>query len=222
MKNLLVILAALPILSCGVLPHEDVAPITRDISLPENDVVSEVRLGEGMLESGRIVMVEGFRLQNDVPIFDGIVRSGEYHQNGVRGTNKVFEHSDGSGTGIVGASSGAPSEAKPYIDSETGYLCFLGYLSTSFCSDDVRPDVVQLEKYTADSFIQELIYTGKVGDRIRFTYREFMNRMARQAFTVDVEYDLSESNIISYQGATVEIISATNQSITYKVLEHFN
>lgn len=79
-----------------------------------------------------------------------------------------------------------------------------------------------MEVYTPDSFMQELIYTGKVGDKIRFTYREYQNGMARQAFNINVEYDLSESNLISYKGATIEIISATNQRIEYKVLKHFN
>ena len=45
--------------------------------------------------------------------------------------------------------------------------------------------------------------------------------MARQAFNVEVEYDLSESNMISYKNATIEIISATNQKVVYKVLKHF-
>ncbi|EJI85939.1 hypothetical protein AEST_10210 [Alishewanella aestuarii B11] len=46
--------------------------------------------------------------------------------------------------------------------------------------------------------------------------------MARAAFSTDVEYDLNESNIIGYAGARLEVISATNTEITYKVLKHFS
>lgn len=46
--------------------------------------------------------------------------------------------------------------------------------------------------------------------------------MARQAFSNDVEYDLSESHQVRYKGALLEIINATNQSITYKVIRNFN
>jgi len=71
------------------------------------------------------------------------------------------------------------------------------------------------------SFQQTLIYTGKVGNRIRFSYREFSGDRARSEFTTDVEYDLNEGNVISYQGATIEIISADNREITYIIRSNF-
>jgi len=66
-----------------------------------------------------------------------------------------------------------------------------------------------------------LIYTGKVDNRIRFTYREFSGNTARMPFSTEVEYDLNENNIISYQGATIEVIKANNRSVTYKVMSNF-
>ena len=75
---------------------------------------------------------------------------------------------------------------------------------------------------TEDSFQQTLIYSGRVGDKINVGYREFSNSMARPAFNNDVEYDLSESRIIGYKGARLEIIKATNESIKYRVLNNFN
>ncbi|HHX8579331.1 TPA: hypothetical protein ACVO3K_002469 [Vibrio diabolicus] len=205
-----------------VASHQASAPNIKNIKLPETGIVSASSLGERMLESGKVTTVEGFTLHSDVAIFDGIVKAGEYHQIGVKENHKVFALKNGYGTGIVSALSGVPSSAKPYVDGTTGYLCFLGAFGTRFCSDTVKPNVMPVNVYTADSFMQELIYTGKVDNKIRFTYREFQNGLARQAFNVDVEYDLAESNLISYKGATVEIISATNQKIQYKVIKHFN
>jgi len=222
LKNILNIPALLILTCCGTLPYQPVLPETREIRTPEVNVETEVRLGEAMLNSGRLGTIAAFRLQNDVRIFDAVVKAGPYHQIGIRDSNRVYGPEGGNGTGIVGAMSGMASDAKVYIDDTSGFICFMGYYSTRFCSDEVRPNVSTVEIFTTDSFQQELIYTGKIGDRIRFTYREFMNRMAREAFTVDVEYDLSQSNVISYQGATIEIVSATNQIIKYKVLEHFD
>jgi hypothetical protein len=37
-----------------------------------------------------------------------------------------------------------------------------------------------------------------------------------------VEYDLSESKIIGYAGARLEVIKATNTGIEYKVIKNFN
>ena len=46
--------------------------------------------------------------------------------------------------------------------------------------------------------------------------------MHARAFSNDVEYDLSVSNIIRYKGAEMEILSADNMKISYKVLKNFN
>lgn len=205
----------------GIASYQVTAPNIKDIKSPELNVLVTSSLGARMLESGKVTTVNGFKLYNDVAIFDGVVKADEYHQIGVNGNLKVFAPKRGYGTGIENAR-GYPSPAKPYVDGNTGKLCFFGGSGTHFCSDEVKPNITKINIYAADSFMKELIYTGKVGEKIRFTYREFQYDMARQSFNVDVEYDLSESNMISYKGATVEIISATNQKIEYKVLKHFN
>lgn len=220
-KIILFTLVYLVSLSGCVSSHQSIPLDVKEIQLPKEQVVTEASLGERMLESGKVTTVNGFTLLNDVSIFDGVVKAGEYHQIGIKDDHNVYRPKDDDGTGIVDML-GVPSLARPYVDGKTEYLCFLGGLGTRFCSDSVKPSVSKIYIYTADSFMQELIYTGKVGNKIRFTYREFQNGMARQAFNVDVEYDLSESNLISYKGATVEVISASNQRIKYKVLKHFN
>ena len=39
--------------------------------------------------------------------------------------------------------------------------------------------------------------------------------------THNVSYDLSKTSIIGYKGARIQIISCTNESITYIVLKNF-
>lgn len=72
-----------------------------------------------------------------------------------------------------------------------------------------------------DGIKRHLIYNGKVGGMIKFTYREFYADIARPAFTQDIQYDLSESNIIGFKGAQFEIINASNVKIDYKILSSF-
>jgi len=75
---------------------------------------------------------------------------------------------------------------------------------------------------TSSDFQQTLIYTGKEGNIIKATYREFSGNLARPAFTVDVTYDLKDSDIIAFRGARLQIMQATSTSIQYKVLSNFN
>jgi len=53
-------------------------------------------------------------------------------------------------------------------------------------------------------------------------YREFSNNLARPAFNNTVEYDLTDSKIIGYRGARIEVIEATNEFRKYKVIQNFN
>ncbi len=76
--------------------------------------------------------------------------------------------------------------------------------------------------FSDNNFQQTLIYSGRVGDRIKVSYREFSGNMARAAFSNEAEYDLSESETIAYRGARIRVIDADNQSITYEVISNFN
>lgn len=71
------------------------------------------------------------------------------------------------------------------------------------------------------SFRQEFIYDGRVGNSVRFLYRELSNDMMRAPFNQSVQYDLSESPVIGFKGLRIEVLKATNRSIRYKVVRSF-
>ena len=72
------------------------------------------------------------------------------------------------------------------------------------------------------SFKQKFIYNGRVDNAVKFIYREFDEGVNRSTFQQDLQYDLSESNIIGFKELRLEVIEATNQNITYKVLNNFS
>lgn len=70
---------------------------------------------------------------------------------------------------------------------------------------------------------QQLIYNGRVGDYVKFLYRELSEgKYLRPPFTQEIQYDLNEGKTIGFRGARLEIIEATNREITYIVRRHFN
>lgn len=73
-----------------------------------------------------------------------------------------------------------------------------------------------------DYFKQQFIYNGKSGNTIKFTYREYIDNLARPAFTQDLQYDLSESNIIGFKGMRIKVLSAGNTNIKYIILKRFD
>ena len=86
---------------------------------------------------------------------------------------------------------------------------------------DVHVEKGKVQDIKAPNFRQELIYNGKSGTEIKFLYRELSNDMMRPAFTQELQYDLSESNIVGFKEVRIEIVAATNTDIQYKLLEHF-
>lgn len=68
-------------------------------------------------------------------------------------------------------------------------------------------------------FRRELLYSGVSKGTVSIQYREFMNDMARPAFSQELKYDLADGSEIGYKGARFQIIKATNTSIRYKVLK---
>lgn len=69
--------------------------------------------------------------------------------------------------------------------------------------------------------VRELVYNGRVGDNVKFIYREFSDDLVRPAFVQEVQYDLSESEIVGFKSLRMKILSASNTSITYELLENF-
>jgi hypothetical protein len=81
------------------------------------------------------------------------------------------------------------------------------------------------EKYVdvrQPQFRQELIYNGKVGNSVKFLYREFHGDTMRAPFSQEVQYDLQEGKTIGFKGARLEVLTSTNRLIEYRVLKNFD
>ena len=71
------------------------------------------------------------------------------------------------------------------------------------------------------SFSQELIYSGKSGQTVKVLYRQFSSKMADHLPDQEMQYDLNTSHLIEVKGARLEVVQATDTSLTYKVLAPF-
>jgi len=71
-------------------------------------------------------------------------------------------------------------------------------------------------------FAQELIYLGKAGNVVNIAYKEYNikgnDKYIRNEFSQNLQYDLSESKIISFRSLKIEIIEANSSRIKYKVI----
>ncbi|MGZ8545817.1 MAG: hypothetical protein ACXWVU_00350 [Sulfuricurvum sp.] len=78
--------------------------------------------------------------------------------------------------------------------------------------------------YTENSFKYEALYQGRIDNKIKISFREFKDDMARPAFTQDIDYELNKNGdtIVGFKGLRIKVIKATNMDITYSVIQDYN
>ena len=104
-------------------------------------------------------------------------------------------------------------------------LCWMNRKWSIKCVKNLEEDdVIKNERafiYQKESFQQTIEYAGKSGNMLKFVYSEFTKGLARDAFNREFQVDLNEGNVLAFKGALIEIESATNINIRYKVIRNF-
>ena len=79
-------------------------------------------------------------------------------------------------------------------------------------------------KIVEGSFKYGALYQGKVGNKIKIAFKEFVSDneghfMIRDAFSQNIEYELDNNGEgeIGFKGLRIKVLKATNLTITYKV-----
>lgn len=212
--------AVLTTTGCTTIAYNGGGVETIKIDHPPIGEVNTVYIGDEMLSKGSRNSVNAIELLQPVSV--GIIGAytfspGIYTQIGQDG-DKIFYRP--IHPGMVQKNPLADPYQGMYANDNTRKICGISVLGGTVCNDAN----FKKTKHTStemDSFQQTLLYSGRVGNKISISYREFSNDRARPAFTNEAEYDISESKIIGYKGAMIEIISANNSSIKYKVLRNF-
>ena len=87
-----------------------------------------------------------------------------------------------------------------------------------------KNEIVISDRYfvvSENTFQQSIEYTGKIGDKLNFTYAEMYDDLARAPFTRNFEIDLSQGDVAAFKGAIIKIHKATNVTIIYSVIRNF-
>lgn len=198
---------------------------SKPISFPEVGKEITVNVGDEMVKQGIYSEIDALKVTQPVSIGTfGLftINPGIYDKKGEDRKNEFYMPSASpDGGSVEKAALADPWQSVVYTKDgkKIGIVTIF-----NVAAKEPAQGVTKVKRPTLaeNSFQQTLIYSGKVGNKIRLGYREFSNNLARPAFNNDVDYDLNESKVIGYKGARVEIINATNHSITYRVLQNFN
>ncbi|CAN5832377.1 hypothetical protein BH10BAC2_BH10BAC2_21930 [soil metagenome] len=190
-------------------------------TIPEINTINEVEIGTSLVSKEGGYKYKALKLSKDAKIRTGNilkdVKEGEVFINdSYTSTYDLYSSINptayGSTYGIALSKSGG--KAVTFYKSGAG-------IKFSKPNLDLEYSELLTPRPKKEYYKQDFIYNGKVGNAIKFTYREFADDLARPAFTQDLQYDFTESNIIGFRGLRIEILSATNIKIQYKVLSYY-
>lgn len=215
---------ALMLTACAT-PVANYVPQTNAFSRPPLNTQHTVAVGEEMLSQGTLTERAGIQLRSEAHVSWYTLSAGFYPLAGrnAQGAFYGFQYmrSTRAGYGAVSKNILGDEPQSVMTTAAAGQICIVTIADVKVCGrGDFEPATRREE--SDDNFQQTLLYSGRVGDRIRLSYREFSGSMARPAFNNDVEYDLSTSDVVAYRGARIHVIAADNTQITYEVLSNFN
>lgn len=207
-------------------PTFNYTPAITQISFPKIGVESSANVGDTLASQGSFSEHDAIKVDDDIGL--GLlnvytITKGVFLKFGDNNDIEYFSiHNNFDGGGALQRSPLAdPPKAVQAYKSENK-ICGISVFNGYVCSSNGRYTRIKHPVASPNSFQQSIIYSGKVGNRIKFGYREFSGNTARPAFNNDVDYDLNESKIVGYKGARIEVIEATNEAIRYKLLSNFN
>jgi hypothetical protein len=227
MKNFIKfwIVCVMALSAAGCVTSVPVKQIVENMSFPEIDTVATKSIGDILLSQGVRTTYPAIEMLQDAGgpgpfVSSGNIVKGIYLAMSQEGDNVIYKPrpSDAIMYDAVGPFFLAYSNSKLNMAWRGGF----GNLVKGKIIDQAYYNETTATIESSSDFQQTLIYTGKEGNIIKATYREFSGNLARPAFTVDVTYDLKDSDTIAFRGARLQIIEATNTSIQYKVLSNFN
>jgi hypothetical protein len=196
-----------------------------DLSVPQLNSVNVAQVGDSLLLQGNFSEHDAIYVRSDIGVgtFSGYtIRPGYYTKEGENAGSEFFRPSTyGNGGAVLKNPLVDPWKwVQAYKDRNT--ICIVTILNLSVCTQDAPFIRMKQPVATPNSFQQTLIYSGRLGNKLKIGYREFSGNFARPAFNNDVEYDLNESSLIGYKGARIQVIEATNEHIRYRVIKTFN
>lgn len=219
-KGIFYVALSLALGGCAVTYDPNTSSKTTLVDFPPIGEIHTAYVGDSMMSKGLQVESEAAVLRTPV---DGVfydIPSGTYDMLGSNKDGYIFKTITRDNKMVLMGPLSDPYQALGVKHKNPKELCVITTFGAYECYK-ADFEIKRVSSTTEASFQQTLIYSGKVGNKINIGYRESSNDIARPAFNNDVEYDLNESKEIGYKGATVEILSADNQKITYRVIKSF-
>lgn len=212
----------------------------RTVKIPVEGGAATAQVGDSMIAAFNVDTVPALKLSapvelrtkyNDKWQLVAVVPAGTLNYAGETSAYTFFASTEGVPLKLVNANALEDHETQRggLAIGSTGQMAVYWYWEKDDQSAVSSPvPEAKFEKVKVDlpaqaqRFRRELIYGGVSGTTVSVSYREFVDNMARPAFTQDLKYDLSQGSIIGYKSARFEVLKADNSSIRFRVIKQLD
>jgi hypothetical protein len=214
-KIFCVLLATALIQGCAS-PVYDYRPVTTEFSEPSMNIQNTVEIEASVLR--KVLSAEHDVITLDSTHSVGLIEaysfsSGVYAKQGGDSTSGFYLPSKYGNRGMITEN----AIADPFQVIQAYYLpqklCGVSILNAKVCTKaefDVGTQTI--------SDVEDLVYKGKYGDILEFSYNKTSNDESKPDMLKTINHNLSDGMEMRIGSARIEIISATDESITYRVL----
>lgn len=193
----------------------------KTVNIPELNTVSKVEVGENMYEKNYAF----YKFDKAVKLLEpATIKKFGVTFNNIADNNEFVILDNGEYAGYF--------SGYYLVDANhTGYFTYgirnllPGIQHKDMLDKPVKYKVVPAKgEYYGQAFKYIALYQGKIGNKIKISFREFMNNFARPAFTQDIEYELESDGTatIGFKGLRIKIIKATNVDIEYAITKSYD
>ncbi len=207
-----------------------ITPQIEPADRPALGAVAEIELGEAAVATGQRRSLPGLSLANELSWGDGVLRKRFTVAPGRLAARQsdarhIYYFSDRMTArdplfGTAPYASGGLCRAKDGSGPVRGFItpgqCVLTWNATPEIRD------IRIEEADEGARRRELIYHGRAEGRLRFLYRETSGDGSSQTQAQTIDYDLSQSAVIGFRGARLEVLEADNTRLRYRLLAPFD
>jgi hypothetical protein len=219
-RQLLPLALSLTIGGCVVTFDRETPSKETSVDSPTIGEVNTAYVGDIIMSKGIKMESEAIVLKSPVEGFFYDIPSGTYDMLGANKDWRIFTTITRDHKMVLTGPFAEQYQALGVKYSNSKQLCVITTFGTYECYEadfEIKRELSMNEA----SFQQTLVYSGKVGNIISIAYLESGNNVASLALNNNVEYDLNESRNIRYKDAVIEVLSADNQKITYRIMKSF-
>ena len=205
---------------------EPTGPTARNIQSPKPGVLSGAALGEVMVEKGEVFTYDALELRNQVSGGDGVMvkrfivppgilrLDGENRSYRIYLSDQAVVHDVFIGTRRAVAGLAVSRSRQNHVQ-----IFAFGKLIPPAEPPQIRR--ITVDARDQPSMKEQLVYNGRAGDTLKFSYRQFFRDMSQPVRSEELQHNLQQGNVVRLKGLQLEVDNATATQLDYKLVENF-